>query len=416
MRLQIVVALALLLSPCRALAQDTAAAPQIDLLDLWHKIRNKPVESDTEPQPKGRMVAMMPIIGRNPTSGFTIGVAGQVAFVAGDPKTTRMSSAVASLSFATKGDILLNVRFDAYTSESAWLIEGDNRVYKSGEGVYGLGTDTPSSTRIDADYSWLRVHETIYRRLHGAFYAGAGLMIDSHTHVKPSSIPDAEWNAGPYVTYSEQHGLPTSSQQSSGISLNALFDRRVGEIDPRSGWMVQAWYRTSFNGFLSGDSSWQLGHLEARSYVPLGARPQASDATPGGGVPAKHRLAFWGFTDLSSGVVPYFDLPTTVSDTYGRSARAYIMGRYRGEKMAYGEVEYRGMITQNGLLGLVVFANTTTVSNVSTGEKLFDNYAPAAGAGLRALFNKHSRTNLCIDFAVGKDGAKGVYLAIQDAF
>jgi hypothetical protein len=65
---------------------------------------------------------------------------------------------------------------------------------------------------------------------------------------------------------------------------------------------------------------------------------------------------------------------------------------------------------------MVLFANTTTVSNLSGGEKLFDNYAPAAGAGLRALFNKHSRTNLCVDFAFGKDGAKGVYLAIQDAF
>ena len=92
------------------------------------------------------------------------------------------------------------------------------------------------------------------------------------------------------------------------------------------------------------------------------------------------------------------------------------MGRYRGERLAYGEVEYRGMLMKNGLLGMVLFANTTTVSNLSGGEKLFDNYAPAAGAGLRALFNKHSRTNLCVDFAFGKDGAKGVYLAIQDAF
>jgi hypothetical protein len=92
------------------------------------------------------------------------------------------------------------------------------------------------------------------------------------------------------------------------------------------------------------------------------------------------------------------------------------MGRYRGEKMVYGEAEYRSMLTANGLLGLVVFTNVSTVSNTSTGERLFDNVAPAAGAGLRALFNKRSRTNLCVDFAVGKAGAKGVYLAIQDAF
>lgn len=414
MKMRLAVALVLLLAPCRAVAQDTA--PQVDLLDLWHKIRNKPVDQKADNEPQGRMIAAMPIIGRNPTSGLTFGVAGQVAFVAGDPRTTRISSAVTSLSFSTKSEILLNIRFDAYTNESAWLIEGDNRLYKSGEGVYGLGTQTPSSARIDADYSWLRFHETAYRRLQGAFYVGAGLLVDSHSHVKPSTIPAEEWNAGPYIAYSQQHGLPTSSQQSAGVSLNALFDRRVGEIDPRSGWMVQAWYRMSFKGLFSGDSNWQLGHLEARSYVPLGTRPQGAASTPGGGVPAKHRLAFWAFTDLSSGTVPYFDLPTTVSDTYGRSARAYIMGRYRGEKLAYGEVEYRGMLTANGLLGLVVFANTTTVSNLSGGEKLFDNYAPAAGAGLRALFNKRSRTNLCLDFAFGKDGAKGVYLAIQDAF
>lgn len=416
MKLRPVVALALLLAaPCRALAQDTA--PQIDLLDLWHKIRNKPAAQEAESQPKGLMIAAMPIIGRNPTSGLTFGVAGQLAFVAGDPKTTRISSAVTSLSFSTKKQTLLNVRFDAYSSGSEWLIEGDNRVYKSGEGVYGLGTDTPASALIDANYSWLRLHETVYRRVARALYLGGGLAIDSHTHVEPADVSDAEWQAGPYVTYSQQHGLPIGSQQSAGISVNALVDRRVGEIDPRSGWMAQASYRASFKGFLSGDSTWQLTHLEARGYVPLGHQTGPAEPPPGGGVPAKSRLTFWTFADLTSGgAAPYFDLPTTVSDTYGRSARAYVMGRYRGEKMVYGEAEYRGMITDNGLLGFVVFTNVSTLSSTSTGEHLFDNVAPAAGAGLRALFNKHSRTNLCVDFAVGKAGAKGVYLAIQDAF
>src|SRR5262249_43065837 len=128
MKLRLAIAAALLLAPCTAFAQDTA--PQVDLLDLWHMIRKKPVQAKPEGEAPGRMIAAMPIIGRNPTSGFTVGVAAQVAFVAGDPKTTRMSSAVTSLSFSTKSDILLNIRFDAYTSESAWLIEGDNRIYK----------------------------------------------------------------------------------------------------------------------------------------------------------------------------------------------------------------------------------------------------------------------------------------------
>jgi len=103
-------------------------------------------------------------------------------------------------------------------------------------------------------------------------------------------------------------------------------------------------------------------------------------------------------------------------DTYGRSARAYQEGRYRGERLVYGEAEYRGALMRNGLLGLVLFATMTTVSNRETGERLFDDIAPSAGGGLRLLLNKRSRTNLCLDVAWGKAQARGVYLAIQEAF
>jgi hypothetical protein len=65
---------------------------------------------------------------------------------------------------------------------------------------------------------------------------------------------------------------------------------------------------------------------------------------------------------------------------------------------------------------MVAFVTMTTVSNRESGEKLFDSVAPSVGGGLRLLLNKRSRTNLCFDFAWGKDGSSGVYLAIQDAF
>jgi hypothetical protein len=58
----------------------------------------------------------------------------------------------------------------------------------------------------------------------------------------------------------------------------------------------------------------------------------------------------------------------------------------------------------------------TTVDSTETHEKLFDSVAPAAGLGLRVLLNKRSRTNLCTDYAWGKGGSRGFYLAIQEAF
>lgn len=405
---------ALLVAPSGAFAQSATAAPQVDVIDVWRMLRDQP------PKPEGqdaRMVAAMPIVGWNPTFGFTVGAAAQIAFIAGNPASTRISSSVSSLSYSTKDDLLLNVRFGLHSSENHWFVEGDNRVYVSGQSVYGLGASTPSSSAIDADYTFVRIHDRAYRRVRGPLYLGAGLLVDSHTSIEPDDAAADVWTASPYVAYSDKHGLPLDSQQSGGLSANLLIDKRVGEIDPRRGWMVQGWYRVSFNGFFGGDSDWQLAHVEARTYLPLGPQPQANQSSPGSGVPAKHRLALWTFADITTkGAAPYFDLPETVSDVYGRSARGYQQGRYRGERLAYGELEYRGMLTRNGLLGIVAFANATTISNLEAGETLFDSYAPAGGAGLRVLFNKRSRTNLCVDFAFGKDGAKGLYFALQDAF
>ena len=67
-------------------------------------------------------------------------------------------------------------------------------------------------------------------------------------------------------------------------------------------------------------------------------------------------------------------------------------------------------------MGLVLFLNTTTVDNAAAKEKLFDSFAPGAGFGFRFLLNKRSRTNLCTDYGWGKDGSRGFYLAIQEAF
>jgi hypothetical protein len=425
MNVRFVVVAALMLAPCGAIAQDAVSSrdtttnrdAQVDVGDIWHRIRHKEKTPETRRDDNGRMVAAMPIVGWNPTFGLTFGGAAQVAFVAGNPDTTRISSSVSSLSYSTKNQTLFNVRFDLYSSENRWVVQGDNRVYVSGQSVYGLGADTPASAAIDTQYTWVRVHETVYRRVSGPFYVGAGLFFDSHSNVRPGDVADDTWATSPYVTYSDEHELPIDSQQSGGVTMNALVDRRVGEIDPRSGWMVQGWYRASFRDVFGGDSHWQLAHVELRTYFPLGGQPRTADPSPGGGVPAKHRLAIWTFTDLTTnGAPPYFDLPETVSDMYGRSSRGYQQGRYRGERVVYGEIEYRGMLTRNGLLAVVGFANAATITNLSEGENLFDSYAPAAGAGLRVLFNKRSRTNFCVDVAVGKAGAKGLYFAIQDAF
>ncbi len=66
--------------------------------------------------------------------------------------------------------------------------------------------------------------------------------------------------------------------------------------------------------------------------------------------------------------------------------------------------------------GIAVFANATTASGKDSNIDLFQYIDPAVGAGLRFMVEKQSRTTLAIDFAVGKYGAKGFYLALNQAF
>jgi outer membrane protein assembly factor BamA len=181
-------------------------------------------------------------------------------------------------------------------------------------------------------------------------------------------------------------------------------DTRDSAINPSGGFYAAAEYQAFFEGFLGGTSSWQQLNVDTRTYLRLTAD-------------ARHRLGVWLVGNLvTGGEAPYFDLPSTSMDTYGRSGRGYVQGRFRGQRLAYGELEYRWTVKRNGLLGVVAFLNTETLSNEDTGEKLFDSFATGAGVGVRLMMNKRSRTNLAFDVGRGNDAKIRVYFAVQEAF
>ena len=126
-------------------------------------------------------------------------------------------------------------------------------------------------------------------------------------------------------------------------------------------------------------------------------------------------LAFWSYTWITlNGRQPYLDLPSVGNDTYNNTGRGYAIDRFRGKNMLYLESEYRFGITKNGLLGAVVFANAQNYDrSVTTG---LTKIIPAAGTGLRIKINKHSNTNLCIDYAVGTDNSRGVFVNLGEVF
>jgi hypothetical protein len=81
----------------------------------------------------------------------------------------------------------------------------------------------------------------------------------------------------------------------------------------------------------------------------------------------------------------------------------------------YNEAEYRFPLTTNKLLSAVTFVNVETANNQQK-VKLFRYWEPGAGLGLRLLFNKYTRSNLCIDYGKGTYGSSGFFLGLNEVF
>jgi hypothetical protein len=378
--------------------------PIKDIFDVIRELRHKPPKGPPQADDYKRlMIAASPVVAYSPASGFGIGGAGNIAFYRGLPETTRISSGVGSLIVTSKKQLLFNAKLEASGRDNRWVFHGDNRLYWTSQDTYGLGTSTTSDDEINAQYNFFRFNESLYRQVRPNLYVGAGLLYNIHNDVRPAEDSAPAWPDSPYVDYSTQFGFDPDSQTSAGVSAHALLDTRDGAINPSRGWYVGLDYQLFFEGFLGGSSTWQQLNYDLRTYLRL-----TGDA--------RHKLAFWFFGNLvTGGTAPYLDLPSTAMDTYGRTGRGYAQGRFRGQRMVYGELEYRLTLTRNGLLGMVAFLNTETLSNEQTGERLFDSFATGAGLGLRVLINKRSKTNLCIDVGWGREGSH-VYLGVQEAF
>jgi hypothetical protein len=352
---------------------------------------------------KDASIVLAPTIGSKPSTGLTAGISGNIAFVASNTTGTHLSSMTGGLRVSQFGQVLSGVKLAVFTPGDRWFIQGDNRLSWTSLTTYGLG-EAPTANAETVKYDMFRVYEMAYRAIGPGVFVGSGISINHRGDIRAGAVSGTSLDEGAYVTYSQQHGFNLDRQTSSGTSVGLLLDTRDSGINARRGWMANATYRTFFAGFLGGDSTWQEATLDVRTYHAF-----TQDA--------RRKLAFWFLGDMvAGGVAPYFDLPATAGDVYGRSARGYSEGRYRGERLLYGEVEYRETLTANDLIGFVTFLNTSTVGSRESGDRLFQAFAPAAGLGLRVLLNKTSRTNLCVDYGWGKQGSRGLYLAIQEAF
>lgn len=371
---------------------------------------------------------LLPFIAANPNNGLMLGFGAQAGFYLGSAKDTRISSSQGSVSITTKDQTIITTQSTLFSSKDRWQFLIDWRYYDFTQSTYGLGSSSPEGSPVFGGFTingihtvpvpgeqpmafdYLRLHQMALLQIGPAFYAGVGMLFDFH-----ANIVDENLNldtAAPVITshygYSRAFGFDPTRYQSSGVSVEAVFDKRDNSISPFYGPYARLALRQNLEVMGSSQSS-TLGWAEFRTYISLDH------------ILPRNVLGVWTYIHgVLSGNVPYLDLPALGYDFNGRSGRGYLQGRFRGTSLAYAEVEWRFPITRSGLLGAVVFGNFTSASRPAyedyAAEKLFHRFRGAVGAGLRIMALKYSRTMIGIDMGHSSDGNTAIYFSVGDAF
>ena len=393
----------------------------IDLIDVIAKMLHKEGSKKSDTIVQGvRNLSFLPIVGYGVSNGFVIGAAVSATKLLGDKNTTQLSSSLISLSLTTKSQVIFAARTNIHLPGDKWYLQGDWRLLFFSQPTYGLGTyryNEPLHFSIDGAnvnstvveqpmrYDYIRFYETVLKEIAHNWYAGVGIYIDDHFNIRDEelNLDTLNQNITSNYFYSKKYGFDSTHYSTNGLMFQITHDSRDNPVNAYRGIYATVGFRVNEKIFGGSQNSTMI-YGEWRSYIPL------SKNKPG------MVLALWNWGQfVTSGNVPYLALPATAWDTYSRSGRGYVQGRFRGVNMIYGESEFRMPVSRNGLFGFVVFLNGTTASNPITGQTLFNSIAPGYGAGLRIKMNTKDRTNICVDYGRGWD-SHGLYINIQEAF
>jgi hypothetical protein len=385
----------LLPSVLRTNAQNTAK--EVDLVDVGRSFLkgHKTTRMDTVAQKSGKLhISALPVAGYTLQTGFAGVVSSNFAFYTSEHSQANLSSILTSVTYSQYKQIIFPIQANIWTNGNKYNIQTDWRYLKYPSLTYGLGGNTSSDSGYNIDYGYIRLHQSISRTVAKDLYIGLGYDFDYFWNIQEVDPP-------PGKTDFQRYGL-TKNEKASGVSLHLLFDDRRNPINPANGTYFSVAYRPNFT-FLGSDNNWQSLIVDTREYIRF---PSSTHNV----------LAFWSYDwlTLGGGNPPYLLLPSTGWDAYSNTARGYIQGRYRSKNMLYLESEYRFGITNNGLLGGVVFANTQSFSDPNTGQ--YHYLQPGWGGGFRISLNKFSRTNLCVDYGWGLHGSGGFFVNLGEVF
>ncbi len=387
-------------------------AGQYDFGDLMRAILHPHATTKKSANKSG--ITVVPNIAANPTIGAQLGIKAVAGRKLGNDPNTLFSVAATSASITTKGIIYFYLNHNIFTPGNKWNFQGNLVAAKTVTPDYGMGigkeyAGTDPNEAVLANNTrkvypihsmYYNIREKVYKNVHERLFIGAGLSFEIRRNIENK---DTTNNGTPSSVYNNKYGFPQDHYSANGFLFNIEYITRDNPNRAYKGIFFDAGIRANQTWIGSTKNSLQFT-TDFRKYFSL------STANP------ETVLAFWNWGSyLISGAVPYIELPGSARDGSFRSGRGYTAQYFKGTKFNDTELELRFPILKNKFLSGVVFGNLQT-GNDDHGTKMFEVFQPGYGAGLRVLFNKATRTNLCLDYAFGRFGNKGFFLNLNETF
>lgn len=371
---------------------DSNKVELMDIGDIWHRIKDKNYKVDTTKAAIGvPLLTILPGFGYSQLTGFTVLVDGNISFYT--HPNTNISVIKITPEYAQNKQFTPILTSSIWSKNNDFNFVSDWRFYNYSINDFGLGAYTSEKVFNHYKYQFLRFHQVLSRAITPDLLIGIGYNFDKHYNVRNI---DSE-----HVTNADTYGVSRTAI-SSGMVFNILFDSRRNENSPVAGGWYANFSFTKNIKLLKSSSNYNMIYADFRHYISF---PRNS----------KNILSFWNLNWFTfGGKVPYFDLPSTLWDTYDNAGRTFIQGRFRGNNMLYFETEYRFNILKNELLGGAVFTNLQSFTEPNT--KQFSKLLPGYGASLRTKVNKKSNVYFIVSYGLGSGGSKGFFFNLGEVF
>jgi hypothetical protein len=217
--------------------------PQTDLIDLgtelFQKAKSKRTDSSIA-KPYKFHFSGIPAAGYTLQTGFAGLAIANAAFITA--YDANVSTILASFTYTVRNQIILPLQVNFWTKGNKYNIITDWRYLKFPCYTYGLGGYSGLNDGYTIDYSAIRLHQTLMRKVTTNMYLGLGYNYDFFYNFSELNPPSNK------QTDLQQYGL-SKTETASGITINYLLDSRKNSLNPKNGAFINVIYRPNLTGF-----------------------------------------------------------------------------------------------------------------------------------------------------------------------